>query len=74
MTSDPGERRPINIESDKKYSDIIKQIMEGLKRHKASIVPVQSRLNWNSIYWRPTMQPCCNFPYCNCADPKYPEL
>ncbi|XP_069116833.1 steryl-sulfatase-like [Argopecten irradians] len=74
ITSDPGESKPIDISSDKKYKDLAELMIKATEEHKASIVPVDCRLTFFKILWRPHMQPCCNFPYCSCSDHKYKHI
>ncbi|KAK3093631.1 hypothetical protein FSP39_018297 [Pinctada imbricata] len=66
MVSDPGEENPENIID---HMEIVKTIQEAVKKHKESLQPVPSMMTWYKVLWRPNMQPCCNFPYCNCKDP-----
>ncbi|KAK3093982.1 hypothetical protein FSP39_022467 [Pinctada imbricata] len=66
MVSDPGEENPVNL---KDHMKIVQIIQEAVKKHKESIQPVPLMMTWYKGLWRPNMQPCCNFPYCNCKDP-----
>ncbi|XP_060083865.1 steryl-sulfatase-like [Ylistrum balloti] len=74
ITSDPGENRPIDISSDKKYKEIAELMIKATEDHKNSIAPVDCRLSFFKLLWRPYMQPCCNFPYCSCVDIKYKDI
>ena len=73
MTSDPGEHRPIRIDTDEKYRKIAAIIETAVKNHKKSIKPVQNQFQLSKVMWLPHLQTCCNFPYCSCTDPKYPD-
>lgn len=75
MTSDPGETTPIDSNSQQ-YKDITTIILEGIKNHIKSIVPLESQFTWLKLGPMLRWQPCCNgtFPFnCHCVDLKYPE-
>ncbi|XP_021378066.1 steryl-sulfatase-like isoform X1 [Mizuhopecten yessoensis] len=74
ITSDPGENRPIDITSDQKYKELAELMIKATEEHTSSIVPVDCRLSFFKMLWRPQMQPCCNFPYCSCVDSKYKDV
>ena len=67
---DHTESNPLNP-ADPLYKEL-KDIMEkAIDEHKKSIVPVASQFSYYRRQWKPWLQPCCNFPYCSCTDPKY---
>ena len=72
LTSDPGERNPIDS-SSLEYSDIMKVIAAETDSHKASLPPVESQFTFAKLRWRHSLQQCCNgtFPHCQCTDLKY---
>ena len=51
---------------------ILFAITTAVETHKAGVEqqPVHSQYSLLSMLPRPWLQPCCNFPYCRCADDK----
>ena len=74
MTSDPGEMRPIDINSNSEYKKIVNIVDEATQKHIKSIQEVKSRLKMVDISWYPHLQPCCNFPLCSCTEEKYKDV
>lgn len=74
MVSDPGELTPLNITQNVGYQDIVKVMLKAVDEHQASVTPVPDQYAIMNLLWRPWLQPCCNFPYCSCQDPKYATL
>lgn len=71
MSSDPGEQRPIPINSDKEYQQLVDIMLKALDAHIQSVGIVDSQLTIPRMMWNPLLQPCCNFPSCKCSDPRY---
>lgn len=71
LTSDPGERHPIQTSMLKEYEEIANKINVALQHHKDSIVPVEKQFSLHNLWWQPHLQICCNFPNCDCTDSKY---
>ncbi|XP_041352309.1 steryl-sulfatase-like [Gigantopelta aegis] len=70
MTSDPGERRPMNATD---LPEIYHKMQEALKDHQQGLIPVETQYSLAKLFWRPWLQPCCNsnYPTCSCTDPKF---
>lgn len=71
MTSDPGERKPIPSDSSEKLIKMRDLMLIDLESHKKSVGTINSQMTLAKILWRPHLQPCCNFPSCECSDPKF---
>lgn len=67
LKDDPYEAKLLKYD-DPKYSKVTEKIHELLEKHKKSMPDVPSQFNFWSTLWRPSLQPCCNFPYCNCKE------
>ncbi|XP_061172195.1 steryl-sulfatase-like [Saccostrea echinata] len=74
MTSDPGERNPINYTSNPTLQKIVEKITDAISEHKKSVGTPESRMTFFKLLWRPWFQPCCNFPSCSCSDPLYKDF
>ena len=73
MTSDPGENNPIRIDSNPKFTEIAELVDKAVEDHRKSIEPYENQFILPKLLWNPGLQTCCNFPYCSCVDPKYPN-
>lgn len=71
LTSDPGERNPLDIDSTEEYKKLAAIMNKAKEEHEKTVAHVQPQLSLYNSLWRPHMQPCCNFPYCSCEDSKY---
>ncbi|CAH1785895.1 unnamed protein product [Owenia fusiformis] len=74
IEKDPKESKEIDINSNTMYKDIIAKVNIAVAQHKGSVTPVVNQYRFDKIFWRPWLQPCCNFPHCNCIDPKYATI
>lgn len=74
MTSDPGERSPVDWVSEGKQ-ELVTTMLNAITEHSASLGNIESQFTWHKLMWRPHLQPCCNgtFPFCSCYDEKYAE-
>ncbi|GFR15368.1 steryl-sulfatase [Trichonephila clavata] len=68
LENDPSEANPINISSNSKYSKIIFIVEQARIGHRSKIEEVPDQFSFSNSIWKPWLQPCCNFPYCNCKD------
>ncbi|XP_014674019.1 PREDICTED: arylsulfatase H-like [Priapulus caudatus] len=71
LVSDPAETTVVNVSSDAKYEAILRHIDEAKLAHKQSLVEVESQYSFYNTMWWPWLQPCCNYPWCDCHDEKY---
>ncbi|CAH1792263.1 unnamed protein product [Owenia fusiformis] len=71
IAQDPSERQPVDPTTDI-YKQVMEKINKGVEKHKQSIIPPETnQYSIPRMWWLPWLQPCCNFPYCSCTDPKY---
>ncbi|XP_078584927.1 arylsulfatase D-like [Branchiostoma floridae x Branchiostoma japonicum] len=68
ITNDPTEDRPISADSNPKYQEVLNVITKAVKEHKQSLTKVDNQFTMPRFFPRPWLQPCCNFPYCNCRE------
>lgn len=71
MTSDPGEKVPIPSDSSDKFKKMRDLMIKELELHVKSVGTINSQMTFTKMLWHPHLQPCCNFPSCQCTDPKY---
>ncbi len=71
MTSDPRESHPLSTD-DRIYTYVMDVTNRAKKEHLISMKSAPSPPSFTEIRWKPHLQPCCNFPFCSCTDPKYP--
>ena len=68
VTHDPYERYKLDPSLLIHYN-IIAKIKEAMKNHQQGIKPVPKQLGFPKSWpLNPSLQPCCNFPYCSCVD------
>ncbi|UYV83544.1 STS [Cordylochernes scorpioides] len=71
MTADPSEASPLppNL-----AEPIILEADSARAAHQATLPdpPPISQFSTRNFLWKPWLQPCCNFPFCTCTDPRYP--
>ncbi len=73
MTRNPREDDPLDV-TDPRYRPFVSKTGQGLKEHLDTLDKnVESQTSFWNVLWKPHLQPCCNFPYCSCTDPKYPS-
>lgn len=65
ITNDPYENTPLDA---MKHGDIVAKIQEAIASHKAGVKRVPSQLTTSKNAWKPSLQPCCNFPFCACSE------
>ncbi|GAB6027062.1 hypothetical protein CHUAL_013789 [Chamberlinius hualienensis] len=70
IAEDETESRPISVDS-LEYQNAITIIRDQIDIHEKSITPVENQLVWWKSLWLPWLQPCCNFPFCQCTENKY---
>lgn len=70
LKDDPYEDHQLNI-TEERYKTIVHKINESVIDHKNSIQPTPSQFDISKLLPRPWLQPCCNFPICQCSDQKY---
>ncbi|GFT37532.1 arylsulfatase D [Nephila pilipes] len=68
LENDPSEANPIDISSNSKYSKIISIVEKEKDRHLSKIEEVTDQFSFSNSIWKPWLQPCCNFPFCECTD------
>ncbi|GFY43569.1 steryl-sulfatase [Trichonephila inaurata madagascariensis] len=68
LENDPSEANPINISSNSKYYEITSIVEQARISHRSKIQEVPDQFSFSNSIWKPWLQPCCNFPYCNCKD------
>ncbi|XP_035659881.1 arylsulfatase H-like [Branchiostoma floridae] len=69
VTNDPTEDRPISADSNPKYREVLDVITKAVEEHKQSLTKVDDQLAAGPLFLpRPWLQPCCNFPFCNCQE------
>ena len=69
ITADPSEERPLDTMQEK-YKKIVAVINSAVEDHKANVAGndvVRQDVYWR-MFWRPWLQPCCNFPHCHCKE------
>ena len=68
ITHDPYERYQLDP-SHKSQQHVILKMKEAMKIHQLEIQPVPKQLGYpNAWPLNLRQQPCCNFPYCSCAE------
>ncbi|XP_066268202.1 steryl-sulfatase-like [Branchiostoma lanceolatum] len=68
VTNDPTEDRLITADSYPKYREVLDVIQKAVEEHKQSLTPVDNQFTMPLFFPRPWLQPCCNFPSCNCRE------
>ncbi|GBM89352.1 Steryl-sulfatase [Araneus ventricosus] len=68
LQHDPSESNPIKIASNPKYSKIISTVEQARDEHNLTLEEVPDQFSLYNAVWKPWLQPCCNFPYCECKD------
>ena len=66
ITKDPSESSPIPANTPE-YKEVMKDITPALKAHEEGIVSVPDQIAKEN-YFHPTLQMCCNFPFCSCKE------
>ena len=67
MTDDPAESSPIPVHMPE-YEEVMKDIYPALKAHKEGIESVPYQLKVAKNFFYPSLQMCCNFPFCSCKE------
>ena len=67
METDPSEHHPLDVNKPH-FQEIVNYIHTATKEHESSFQPVESQFSFGHAIWWPSLQPCCNFPYCTCSD------
>jgi len=67
VTNDPSENTPITADRPE-YQEVMKHIYRAIKTHKESIESVPNQLEKYKNFFHPTLQMCCNFPFCSCKE------
>ena len=67
VTNDPAESTPISADRPE-YQDVMKHIYPAIKMHKESIESVPNQLELYKNFFHPSLQMCCNFPFCSCKE------
>lgn len=65
LRSDPSESKPLDT-GNSQMKNVIKDTLEAVKVHNASVKPAQCQLSLQTFY--PWMQLCCNPPLCYCRE------
>ena len=65
IAQDTSESFPIKPESDI-YERIVSTVLDAAWQHKANLTSVPSQFSLRNSIWKPWLQPCCNFPRCQC--------
>ena len=67
ITDDPSESSPI-APNNPEYIEAMKYIHPAVKQHNDNIDRVPEQLVWSKNRVHPSLQMCCNFPYCTCEE------
>ncbi|XP_013414823.1 steryl-sulfatase [Lingula anatina] len=67
VKSDPSEKTAVSP-STAQYQNLLAIITKAVAEHSKTFAYVESQFSTPKLLWRPWLQDCCNFPYCNCAD------
>ena len=73
IARDPSEIRPLSP-TDPTNAKTIRLIDEAVGEHLRGVESVPSQYTFGKMVPRPWLQPCCNFPFCDCVDPVYAHL
>lgn len=73
IAKDPSETIPLNAD-DPENQKIIRVIGHAVRSHVDGVETVPSQYSVGKMVPRPWLQPCCNFPFCDCVDPAYGHL
>ena len=68
IAKDPTEVRELDVTAPH-HADIVKVMLQALTEHEASVDDVPNQFDLKYALYRPWLQHCCNFPFCNCKDP-----
>ncbi|KAF0293524.1 Steryl-sulfatase [Amphibalanus amphitrite] len=71
IQQDISEDRPLEPGSPQ-YLRVVRTVTRALEEHRAGVDQVPNMMTWPMHRWRPTLQACCEPPFCRCTDPKYP--
>ncbi|KAG8177098.1 hypothetical protein JTE90_015242 [Oedothorax gibbosus] len=71
LTNDPSESVVIDQKSNPDYFDILKRVERARDNHRSKVDHVPDQFSFFNTVWKPWLQPCCNFPYCNCRDSNF---
>lgn len=69
ITQDPSESRPLDS-SSATYKSVMEHIDSAVQEHMRGVTQVPDQMDKN--FWYPSLQQCCNFPYCSCKEPEKP--
>lgn len=67
ITNNPGENSPISDDRPE-YKEVMKHIDPAIKKHKETIDSVPNQLEAHKNHFHPSLQMCCNFPFCSCRE------
>lgn len=75
---DPSESEGPIPQSDPAFHEALQEVDVVLRNHRKSLNMKggmrENQMNALKLLPRPWLQPCCNFPWCHCNDPVYPDL
>lgn len=71
LAVDPSESQPIDMLSSPKFLKVISVVNNMRKNHEKSVTRVPDQFSFLNSIWLPWLQPCCNFPHCQCSDSKF---
>lgn len=69
---DPSENNQLDP-NDAKVKEILEIAGKKLEDHRKGISETADQFSIVNISWLPWLQPCCNFPYCQCLEEKYSD-
>ena len=70
VATDPSESQPLDT-TVPEHRNVLKIVSEAVAEQVQSVEQVENQFDYLKMMPRPWLQPCCNFPYCNCIDPVY---
>ncbi|KAL9983010.1 hypothetical protein ACROYT_G005131 [Oculina patagonica] len=67
VIKDHSESSPMPVHMPE-YKEVMKDIYPALKTHKESIESAPGQLSGRKNFFHPSLQMCCNFPFCSCKE------
>lgn len=67
ITNDPGESSPIAANTPG-YQLVMSRISAAIDEHRETIDSVPNQLEDDKTSFHPSLQMCCNFPFCTCKE------
>lgn len=70
LLRDPEERQPLEA-NDERGAAVREDMAVAIERHQREVTVGPPQMIFTRLIWRPWLQPCCNFPLCNCRDDRW---